>query len=279
MARLVDLVWGVGIGEALGLPFQDMPQGTFECTDFEGYRAYNKPEGTWGDYTSITLALCDTIKRYQKGLGVPKESQFRASLSDYISGGLYAFRADRFCTNKDLINSVRNEIGNSDINSNSAFCCLGGMVLGTMDTKVSRLNVEAICGTTHQHPIALDSALLSANITKNLTRGMVMEDILLSIEPKMTDTVYSDCALWLNQTVLPKVTSDNVVEVLKTALWSVMTSNSYREAVCKAVNHGVATRELGAITGGFAGLAFGLDVDLKERVLGKDLLNKFIYEF
>ncbi len=50
-----------------------------------------------------------------------------------------------------------------------------------------------------------------------------------------------------------------VIHTLEASLWCVLTSGSYREAVLKAVNLGEDTDTTGAVTGGLAGLVFGLD--------------------
>ncbi len=49
-----------------------------------------------------------------------------------------------------------------------------------------------------------------------------------------------------------------VVHTLEAALWSLMTSNSYQEAVLKAVNLGEDNNTIAAVTGGLAGLYFGV---------------------
>ncbi len=64
----LDGVMGVVVGDALGCPVQFMsreeiarrPKGP--VTGMEGHGTYNKPEGTWTDDGSMTLALLDSIR-------------------------------------------------------------------------------------------------------------------------------------------------------------------------------------------------------------------------
>ena len=59
---LRDCIYGLAVGDALGVPYEFRPRGTFECTDMIGYGTHGQPAGTWSDDTSMTLATCDSIR-------------------------------------------------------------------------------------------------------------------------------------------------------------------------------------------------------------------------
>jgi len=46
---------------------------------------------------------------------------------------------------------------------------------------------------------------------------------------------------------------------LEASIWCLLTTENYKEAVLKAVNLGGDTDTTGAVTGGLAGLLYGLD--------------------
>ena len=50
-----------------------------------------------------------------------------------------------------------------------------------------------------------------------------------------------------------------VVDTLEAALWCILHTNTYREAVLRAVNLGGDTDTIAAIAGGVAGLCYGLE--------------------
>ena len=50
-----------------------------------------------------------------------------------------------------------------------------------------------------------------------------------------------------------------VVDTLEAALWCVLTTNSYRECVLKAVNLGDDTDTVAAVAGGLAGALYGME--------------------
>jgi ADP-ribosyl-[dinitrogen reductase] hydrolase len=55
-----------------------------------------------------------------------------------------------------------------------------------------------------------------------------------------------------------------VVHTLEASVWCLLNSYNYRDAVLKAVNMGLDTDTTGAVTGGLAGLLYGLD-DIPEH--------------
>ena len=58
--------------------------------------------------------------------------------------------------------------------------------------------------------------------------------------------------------------SGYVIHTLEASIWCLLTTNSYSEAVLKAVNLGKDTDTTGAVTGGLAGLIYGVDSIPKE---------------
>ena len=53
--------------------------------------------------------------------------------------------------------------------------------------------------------------------------------------------------------------SGYVLHTLEASIWCLLTTDNYKEAVLKAVNLGADTDTTGAVTGGLAGLLYGLD--------------------
>jgi len=58
-----------------------------------------------------------------------------------------------------------------------------------------------------------------------------------------------------------------VIHTLEASIWCLLNSKSFNEAVLKAVNLGVDTDTTGCVTGGLAGLYYGL------KTIPKDWLN------
>ena len=52
---------GLAVGDALGVPAEVKPRGSFRITGMQGYGAHNQPPGTWSDDTSLALCLADSL--------------------------------------------------------------------------------------------------------------------------------------------------------------------------------------------------------------------------
>lgn len=63
--RLKSAIYGLAIGDALGVPVEFETRGTYEIKTMIGHGTHDQQAGTWSDDTSMTLATCDSIK--QKG--------------------------------------------------------------------------------------------------------------------------------------------------------------------------------------------------------------------
>lgn len=61
--KLKDAIYGLAVGDALGVPFEFEERGTFNCKKMVGNGTHKQPVGTWSDDTSMTLATCDSYKK------------------------------------------------------------------------------------------------------------------------------------------------------------------------------------------------------------------------
>ena len=67
------------------------------------------------------------------------------------------------------------------------------------------------------------------------------------------------------------VYNDDIVDTLEAAVWCLLNTNNYKDAVLKAVNLGDDTDTVAAITGGLAGVLYGYEAIPKDWT---DLLIK-----
>jgi ADP-ribosylglycohydrolase len=68
-----------------------------------------------------------------------------------------------------------------------------------------------------------------------------------------------------------------VIDTLEAALWCFLTTDTYRDAVLKAVNLGEDTDTTAAVTGGIAGLFYGKDAipaDWLRKLAGVDGISR-----
>ena len=70
-----------------------------------------------------------------------------------------------------------------------------------------------------------------------------------------------------------------VVDTLEAALWCLLNTSSYREAILKAVNLGNDTDTIAAVTGGVAGIFYGYENipdKWKSQIQRKDLIESLL---
>jgi ADP-ribosyl-[dinitrogen reductase] hydrolase len=88
----------------------------------------------------------------------------------------------------------------------------------------------------------------------------------------------------INELPLEQISSDGyVIDTLEASLWCLLNTNSYAQAVLKAVNLGFDTDTTAAVTGGLAGIYYGVEnipEDWINQIMRKndiiDLANRFI---
>lgn len=56
------IVLGAAVGDALGVPYEFLKRGSFECTGMSEGGVHGKPAGTFSDDTSLLLATCASLK-------------------------------------------------------------------------------------------------------------------------------------------------------------------------------------------------------------------------
>ncbi|PKP14611.1 MAG: hypothetical protein CVU07_13990, partial [Bacteroidetes bacterium HGW-Bacteroidetes-23] len=97
-------------------------------------------------------------------------------------------------------------------------------------------------------------------IYKNLQTGVTNHLISLSINPReitLFDRLLKSDIHKLSEDEIQS--SGYVLHTLEASIWCLLTTSNYKEAVLKAVNLGSDTDTTGAVTGGLAGLLYGLD--------------------
>ena len=62
MRTLRDAVYGLAVGDALGVPVEFEERDSFHIETMIGNGTHDKEPGTWSDDTSLTLATCDSLQ-------------------------------------------------------------------------------------------------------------------------------------------------------------------------------------------------------------------------
>ena len=281
-------ILGVVVGDALGCPVQ------FEDRDvvaehpvkgMRGYGTFNLPEGTWTDDSSLTLALLDSIVQTDKldlkhimnnyvdwfdnGAFTPFGVSFDIGMGTMRAIAAYKHRPNPHqCGSFDERNN-----GNGSL-MRIMPACLYCYEQGLEDKEAIR-QIHLIGGLTHAHIRSNIACGLYYFMIKAVLsgRGFTFKDRLREgleqgfsyYEKTLADhenLAYYSRLRDLNQfaeTPEERIRSTGyVVDTLEAAVWSLMTTDTFENALLKAVNLGDDSDTVGAIAGGLAGLGYGI---------------------
>ena len=288
----LDGIMGVVIGDALGCPVQFESRkevAKHPVTGMRGYGTFNLPEGSWTDDSSLTLALLESIRRLGRidlddimenfmkwlydGEFTPYGYSYDVGRGTMLAIGRYKKnRKAKKCGGDEEWNN-----GNGSLMRILPVCIYSsGKLRGGDLTEHDAIQaVHSVGGLTHAHIrsniacglyfFMVDEVLnaegsLRERLQAGLTRGFSFYETFLADKDNLRcyDRLQDLDAF----AALPadRIKSTGyVVDALEAAVWSLITTGNFGEALLKAVNLGDDTDTVGAIAGGLAGLYYGYD--------------------
>lgn len=258
MDKLKSAIYGLAVGDALGVPFEFRERGTFRCEGMTGYGTWNRAPGTWSDDTSMTLATLDSIKEKKCIDTLDMTSRF----CDWLYRGKYTADGDTFDVGTTTRMALERGSGLDDYYSNGNGSLM--RILPLAFTDATDDEIRAVSAITHAHKISTDACVEYVHLARQLIGGKPIGRE--EIKNKSMDEIKS---------------SGFVLHTLEASIWCLLNTSSYEEAVLTAVNLGEDTDTTAAVVGGLAGIVYGYDnipgdwiEELKNKELIDAILNK-----
>ena len=285
-------IMGVVVGDALGCPVQFESRkevSRHPVTDMRGYGTFNLPEGSWTDDSSLTIALLESIRRIGKidlddimenFMNWLYDGDFTPYGQSYDIGRGTMQAIDRYSRNRNAKKCGGGEEWNNGNGSLMRIlpACIYCNVMETSGiySDCDAIDViHSVGGLTHAHirsniacglyffmvkQILIGEGPLQERMREGLTQGFAFYESRLADKENLH---YYDRLRDLTAfKSLPaeKIKSTGyVVDALEAAVWSLITTDRFDQALLKAVNLGDDTDTVGAIAGGLAGLYYGYD--------------------
>lgn len=249
---LNNAIYGFAIGDALGVPFEFKKRGTFICTDMTGWGTWNQESGTWSDDTSMTLATCKSIQEK----GYIDIDDMRDKFSQWAFEGKFTVNGKTYGIGNTVYKSLSLGHGLDDYNSNGNGSLM--RILPLAFTDATDEEIKAVSAITHAHEISKKSCVKYVHIARELING----------EYKLLNEFKVD---------YPIISDGFVVNTLNAAIFCIKTSNSYEEAVLKAVNLGDDTDTVAAVTGGLAGILWEVPKKWIDKLKNKKYIDKCLF--
>ena len=271
--KLADAVFGLAIGDALGVPYEFKNRGAFECTEMTGYGTHGQPAGTWSDDTSMTIATAKSIKD-NGGKIVPVNIRDNfvawADDEDFNANGV---GFDIGSATWVALSTGEPQTGERSNGNGSLMRILPLAFAECTDEEV--MQVSAI---THGHEISMHACVIYVRIARRLLAGESIHDII----PTLMYEEPFDRLRKIDQLPEKEVESSGyVVHTLEAALWTLAKYDNFRDTVLAAVNLGDDTDTTAAVAGGLAGIVYGLDSDFAQECLevlrAKDMIEECLW--
>ncbi|MEI0540344.1 ADP-ribosylglycohydrolase family protein [Brachyspira pulli] len=283
--KLKSAILGLAVGDALGVPYEFISKDIIKnnpCKDMIGYGTHNKKAGTWSDDTSLTLCLLDNLN--SKNINY---NDIMYSFALWYDKGHYTTDGDTFdigITTRDAIdnyksgkNPIKCGLSNEYSNGNGSLMRILPIAFyikkyfdGKLFENREVINIiYNVSSLTHSHKRSLIACVIYTAIALNLINDMKIEE---AINKALKDSfnyyknekeinnykrIFESDFKKLNDTKIKS--SGYVVHTLEASIWILLNTSNYKDAVLKAVNFGDDTDTTAAVTGGLAGLYYGVD--------------------
>ena len=291
------VIYGLVVGDALGVPVEFEKRDTYSIIDMVGYGTYNQPPGTWSDDTSLTLALMEHLgEKSDLSILIDKFVSYR---DGYLTPFGYCFDIG-IATNEAIeryLSGISPEMcGGEDerSNGNGALMRISPLVFLLLKNfnLINQVKViKKYTTVTHWHPRSIVASIIYFFLLKDMLFNDSLPEVLDSVQIKLEEIFSQNSEYWEEYENYFKEIFDKefyhksreeikstgyVVDTLKACLWCIGTTNSFKDAVLKAVNLGEDTDTIGAITGTLAGAKYSFESIPKEWI--EKLVNKALIE-
>lgn len=282
MALVKDALFGLAVGDALGVPVEFESRYTLvnsPVVDMMGYGTHNQSPGTWSDDSSLAFCLAEALTQ-DFDLTVIAENFKKWLYLNYWTPWGQVFDvgiATRKAIHRLATGTPPDLAGGFDEsdNGNGSLMRVLPLVFYVKDKEIQEryLITKAVSSLTHAHVRSVIACFYYLEFARLLLEGkdkFAIYNGLQSTIPSYLQALEinpAEVALFdrLLKADISKVTVDTikssgyVLHTLEASIWCLLTSGSYKEAVLKAVNLGEDTDTTGAVTGGLAGLLYGFD--------------------
>ena len=259
--KLYAAIFGLAIGDALGVPYEFEERGSFECTDMTGYGSHNQPPGTWSDDTSMTLA---TLKSIKDNNGKVVVDDIRSNFLKWLNEGAFTANGEVFDVGHSTLKALMTgepRMGD-DENGNGSLM----RILPLAFTDCTDDEIRAVSAITHGNRVSTEACVIYVHVARRLIAGEDIDDIVPSLK---YDKPFHRLHKLHKLKEKDIKSSGYVVDTLEAALWALVHKKWlkgktsyimkwYEEDVLDAINLGDDTDTVGAVTGGLAALQYGL---------------------
>ena len=279
---------GFAIGDAIGVPIEFVNRTKLQkepITTMQGYGSHAVPEGTWSDDTSMTLATLDSLIECKS----INYKDIADKFLNWINNAKYTATDIVF----DIGFTTRNALTRYHLEKLEPTLCGGDKINENGNGSLMRMLpialyvyyknlkeeeiitiVKNISSITHAHEISHLGCYIYVKYIQYLLTGLnklesYQRVLELNYEKYFTKESINEYQRILKTNIkdlsIDDINSSGYIRhTLEAVLWTILTTDNYKDAIIKAINLGEDTDTIGAITGSIAGLIYGYNTFPKE---------------
>ena len=277
---LKDLLYGVCVGDALGVPVEFESREYLKknpVTKMGSGGVHDQGTGVWSDDSSLTFCLAEAIiegydihNLANKFIKWKNEGYWTATGEVFDIGN--TTRQSIINLSKGVHPTIAGGLDEID-NGNGSLMRILPLVILLKDLSIeNRFNlVKEVSSITHAHIRSVISCFYYLEFALQIMEGKDKFDIYENLKISVSDflnsnKIYSDELIHFDRLLKGNIheleeeliqSGGYVIQTLEASIWCLLTSDSYEVSVLKAVNLGGDTDTTGAVTGGLAGLMYG----------------------
>ncbi|MFB9077774.1 ADP-ribosylglycohydrolase family protein [Flavobacterium procerum] len=282
-SKIEAALFGLAIGDALGVPVEFESRTYLKenpVTEMFGFGTHHQPTGTWSDDSSLAFCLTESLC---SGYDL---KDIARNFVKWYSGNFWTPHGQVFdigiATRHAILNIAKGYqpdlcggFSESD-NGNGSLMRILPLVFylqNENDIEVVYQKAKEVSSITHAHFRSVFACFIYVvyclEILKVKDKFEAYKNMQEAVFEFLKDKSFNPAEIDLFDRILKndisKYPENNihssgyVLDSLQASFWCFLNSNSYEEAVLKAVNLGEDTDTTGAITGGLAGIYYGIE--------------------
>lgn len=277
-----SVLFGVAAGDALGVPVEFKSReymNLHPVTGMTGFGTHNQPPGTWSDDSSLTFCLAEALTQGYD-LNAIGQNFVNWYFNNYWTADNEVFDVGA-ATGEAIVRISRGTqpelSGDTAVSSNgngSLMRILPLMFRMLPMPMTERFEItRQVSSITHGHIRSIIACFYYLEFARQILEGREKFDIYRDLQKTVSghlsallidpvEVVVFDRLLKYDIFRLPESgirSSGYVIDTLEAAVWCLLTTGTFSEAVLRAVNLGHDTDTTAAVTGGLAGLLYGFD--------------------
>jgi ADP-ribosyl-[dinitrogen reductase] hydrolase len=278
----IDALLGVAVGDAIGVPVEFKSRETLErdpVTGIRGYGMHGQPPGTWSDDSSLTFCLAEMLcMGYDLNDLARRFINWREHGYWTAHGRIFDIGIGTAAAINNLENGVEPVLAGGkgeQSNGNGSLMRILPLVFYLAEKDIAQrfALTREVSSLTHRHDRSVIACFLYLEMALALLQGKGRRGAYRSVCKETKDwlmglggTVRQETERHFSRLLSGEIarysstdirSSGYVIHTLEAALWCLLTTDNYQNAVLKAVNLGEDTDTTAAVTGGLACLIYG----------------------